>query len=211
MKSESAFLERIKQNDQKASEKAWNDLFDHYEQPVTSYIRTLNCRDQNDIDEVYQETLIRLHRVCHKLKLTSSFKTYLCSVAKYSWFELLRDRRKQRALFDYEEKSLEELSKDEDILAESDDPIYQLRDIPVLAEDKLNEVYVLLKKRKSTCENVIKKRFVQKLSLSEIAEELGMEYGAVKTKISNCKKTFRELLEQVGVQFPTSSITKSDE
>ncbi|MBN2633366.1 MAG: RNA polymerase sigma factor [Bacteroidales bacterium] len=89
--SDKSIIRGIKDQD----DKILNWLYDNYYQPVKSYV-TKNSGTADDVSDVFQDSIIVLYRqICEdKLELTTDLKGYFYSIARNTWNNSLRKKKK---------------------------------------------------------------------------------------------------------------------
>lgn len=204
MISDSDLLELIKQNDRKA----WRELYGHYKNPIGNFMRNWSCKGP-DFDDVYQETMIRLDAKCHTIKLDVTLKTIVIAIAKRVWFETLRNRKKHGTLADDEQRVFTQLSTEEEIKPDSEEPFFNPEEEVFDISGKVVEA--MLKMRSGDCADIFHARYWYKTKVDKVAEQFGINYNSMRTKIYECKQSLKRLLQKAGVKFPTSKNSKDDE
>ena len=205
MISDSDLLEGIKQNDRKA----WRELYGRYKNPIGNFMRNWSCKGP-DFDDVYQETMIRLDAKCHTISLEFTLKTILIAIAKRVWFETLRNRKKHGTLADDEQRIFSQLTQEEEVKPDSPDTF-----VNPYGEEAFDitgkVVEAMTKMRSGDCADIFHARYWYKIRVDKVAEQFGINYNSMRTKIYECKQSLRRLLQKAGVKFPTSKNSKDDE
>ena len=204
MISDSDLLELIKQNDRKA----WRELYGRYKNPIGNFMRNWSCKGP-DFDDVYQETMIRFDAQCQNINLEATLKTIIISIAKRVWFETLRNRKKNGILADSEQRVFAQLSTEEQIKPDSEEPFFNPEEEVFDLSGKVVEA--MLKIRSGDCADIFHARYWYKIRVDEVAEQFGINYNSMRTKIYECKQSLKRLLQKAGVRFPTSKNSKDDE
>lgn len=204
MTSDSALLERIKQNDRKA----WRELYERYKNPIGNFMRNWSCKGP-DFDDVYQETMIRFDAQCQNINLEATLKTIIISIAKRVWFETLRNRKKYGILADEEQQVFTRLSTDDEVKPDSEEPFFNPEEEVFDISGKVVEA--MLKMRSGDCADIFHARYWYKTKVDKVAEQFGINYNSMRTKIYECKQSLKRLLQKAGVKFPTSKNSKDDE
>ncbi|MFN3382628.1 MAG: RNA polymerase sigma factor [Runella zeae] len=204
MISDSTLLERIKQNDRKA----WQELYASYKSPIGNFMRNWSCKGP-DFDDVYQETMIRFDAQCHTIRLDATLKTIIISIAKRVWFETLRNRKKYGILADEEQRVFTRLSMDDEVKPDSEEPFFNPEEEVFDISGKVVEA--MLKMRSGDCADIFYARYWYKIRVDKVAEQFGINYNSMKTKIYECKQSLKRLLQKAGVKFPTSKNSKNNE
>lgn len=204
MISDSDLLELIKQNDRKA----WRELYGRYKNPIGNFMRNWSCKGP-DFDDVYQETMMRLDAKCHTINLDVTLKTILIAIAKRVWFETLRNRKKHGILVDDEQRVFSQLTADEELKSDSEELIFNPEEEAFDITGKVVEA--MTKMRSGDCADIFHARYWYKIRVDQVAEQFGINYNSMRTKIYECKQSLKRLLQKAGVKFPTSKNSKDDE
>ncbi len=183
------------------SDAAWAEVFKKFHGPTQIFLRTYSCYDK-DFEDIFQETLIRFEANVKTLDLRTNLKTYLFSVAKNVWFEVLRFRKKHGIEID-----IDEVVNDEE--PNHFEPFF----LPFEEEFSIFEQVrdAILKIKMKNCKDLIVMRFWYKNSITDISEELNLTYSSAKSKLSICLLALKEILIEEGIKFPESKNSKEDE
>ena len=152
-------------------------LIERYEKPLAAVLqRALGASP--DVDDVFQETWIRVVRSAHRYDPAQRFSAWLFAIA----WNLVKDRWAKRvpvadvdlALMASREPSPEERAVEAD-------QAEQLRELVARLPERLAQAILL--------------RYFEELSEREVADRLGIPVGTVKSRIHNGLKLMRELDE----------------
>lgn len=127
----------------------------------------------SDVDDVVQESLLTISRKVHGLKAAAAFSSWLFVVIKREC------RRLQRMMFRHE--PLDDDMVEQQLASRSDDA---LRIDLANALESLPAHYL----------EVILLRDFEELTIAEIAERLGEQAGAVKSRLHRARELVREYL-----------------
>ncbi len=181
-------IERIKNGDTAA----YNDIVARYYGRIYARVSQL-LKNKQDAEEVTQDAFIRAHRGLDKFRGDAAFSTWLYQIATnlahnryWYWF-----RRKR----DYSISLDQPLSTDGDLTLENVMPCSG--ETP--AEAAVNQEFV---DRVSECMNglnekhkeVLILRNVKNLSYEEIAQQLEISVGTVKSRIARGRESLRDLM-----------------
>ena len=152
-------------------------LIERYRKPLAAVLhRALGSSP--DVDDVFQETWIRVVRSAHRYDPTQRFSTWLFTIAwnvvKNRW-----ETRRPAADVDLAEMHARERSPEEQ--AVDTDRAEQVRELVARLPERLEQAILL--------------RYFEELSESEVAERLGIPVGTVKSRIHNGLKLMREFDE----------------
>ncbi len=192
-KSESALrdellIQRIKQGEAAA----YNDMIDCYWDRIFARVHSL-LKNKQDAEEVTQDAFIRAHRGLENFRGDASFSTWLYQIATnlahnryWYWF---RRKRDQSISLD------QPLSDDGDLTLENVMPA--AGESP--AEAAVTQEFV---DRVSDCmsglndkhREVLLLRNVHNFSYEEIAQELDISVGTVKSRIARARESLRDLM-----------------
>ncbi len=139
---------------------------------------------QDDVLDAYQDALIILYENVRKGKLTelsSSPKTYLFSIGKYTLLNSLKRQGKQRTL-------VSEAVEQEVSWTPPDDEL----------NDRQQRLMVALKGLGKSCQELIDLFYYQRLSIREIVAKTGLKNeNTVKAQKSRCVKSLRANMQKV--------------
>lgn len=181
-------IQRIKEGDVAA----YNDIVARYYDRIFARVSQL-LKNKQDAEEVTQDAFIRAHRGLDKFRGDASFSTWLYQIATnlahnryWYWFRRKRDQS----------ISLEQpLSEDGDLTLESvmpcegEDPSEA-----ALTQEFVERVGVCMQSLNEKHKEVLILRNVQNLSYEEIADELQISVGTVKSRIARARESLRELM-----------------
>lgn len=181
-------IERIKNGDTAA----YNDMVTRYWDRIFSRVHNL-LKNQEDAEEVTQDAFIRAHRGLENFRGDASFSTWLYQIATnlahnryWYWFRRKRDFS---------------ISLDQPLTADGDMTLENV--MPCEGEDPsdaaLTQEFV---DRVSECmlglgdkhREVLTLRNVRNFSYDEIADELEISVGTVKSRIARARESLRDLM-----------------
>lgn len=158
---------------------AFDELVERWNAPLWGYVRRLVGDDENAADTL-QEVWLRILRALPGLKDPSRIRPWLFGIARRALMDRLRG---QYAAPMADDSALDELLAPEpstDLLDDIDELQEELAKMP-FAE---REVLVLF--------------YLHELSLSQVAELLGVPVGTVKSRLYRARKMLRDRLELKG-------------
>jgi len=185
VKHSDPYINALLTNDQRGVQ----DIYNTYLPRIEAIIAKMGG-SKDEAWEVFQESLIVILNKAQQsdFQLSSSFYTFLVSIAKFKWFNESKKKHKKNVTID----EIGTLSDEEDIM----ESLLKLERFQ-LYKKKLSEL-------DPTCQKLFES-FFNKVPLRKIAEELGLttenaakqkKYKCQKKLIENIKKdvTFKQLL-----------------
>jgi RNA polymerase sigma-70 factor (ECF subfamily) len=183
-----ALVARFKAGD----ESAFEEMVSRYWDRIYAMVHKL-LRNTQDAEEVTQDAFIRAHRGLDKFRGDSSFSTWLYQIATnlarnryWYWFRRKRDKS---------------ISFDQPIAAESTTTLAEIfpadvespEDIAITNEfkDRVASAMELLNEKHR---EALVLRNIKNLTYEEIAEELKISIGTVKSRIARARESLREKL-----------------
>lgn len=152
-------------------------LIERYKKPLAAVLqRALGASPE--VDDVFQETWIRVVRSAHRYDPAQRFSAWLFAIA----WNLVKDRWAKRAPIDDVDLNAmhsRERSPEEQALAS--DEAEHVRELVMRLPERLAQAILL--------------RYFEELSESEVAERLGIPVGTVKSRIHNGLKLMRDFHE----------------
>ncbi|MCL6452284.1 MAG: RNA polymerase sigma factor [Alicyclobacillus sp.] len=137
----------------------------------------------NDVDDLTQEILVKAYQSRNAFR-GGNFRAYLCRIARNHCYDALRKRR-LRSEVTLEDAAVEQWA----VSAETPETV-------ALADESTREVYALLTELGETDREILVMRHLNDMSYQEIAEVMGMQAGAVRTRVSRARQKVQELLER---------------
>ncbi len=181
-------IERIKNGDTAA----YNDMVARYWDRIFARVLQL-LKNKQDAEEVTQDAFIRAHRGLENFRGDASFSTWLYQIATnlahnryWYWF-----RRKR----DYSISIDQPLTEDGDLTLESVMPCEgESPAEAAVTHEFVNRVAECMNGLNEKHKEVLILRNVKNLSYEEIAQELGISVGTVKSRIARGRESLRELM-----------------
>lgn len=192
MLKDSEILDALKSKDPNRRNLALGSLYKNEKVriKIRQFLEHYNA-DKVDFDDVLQEGIIRLdENVRHnKFNEQSKISTYLISICRFVILNFLK--KKEDATFD----PTTYMSDEEKLnapLAESLIEANEFRDEKKHRDDIL---IVLIKQMRAKCRDGITLFHINKLSMAEIAQEIGVKNAnQAKKTISECRKQLRKMI-----------------
>ena len=152
-------------------------LIERYKKPLAAVLnRALG--PSPDVDDVFQETWIRVVRSAHGYDPSYRFSGWLFSIA----WNLVKDRWSKRvAVADVDLATMPSRERSAEENAVASDRAERVRELVARLPERMSQVILL--------------RYFEELSEQEVAERLGIPVGTVKSRIHN---GLRKLAESIG-------------
>lgn len=184
--NERALVERARKGDSAAFEK----LVTLYERKVyaTAYRYTGNEHDAMDVS---QDVFIRIFRFLNTFNLESSFSTWVYRITVNVCKDYIRKRTARGEL------PLELTDEDGEYTVEISDTTYDPVEIYEQSELR-QEIRAAIDDLPPSYKEIIVLRDLGGLSYEEIAQELQIEIGTVKSRLSRAREKLRKFLLQSG-------------
>lgn len=137
--------------------------------------------DSDTAEDLTQETLVKVYQKLSSYKGTGSFSQWTLAIAKNTFYDWLRQTK----------NAAEPISKYETVIpgARSTEKLFMQKHMSTCL---LKQVANIGKKESV----LLKAKFIEGLSLQEIAEQLSTSPNAVKTALARAKKKLKERLVQ---------------
>jgi len=178
MDNEQELLSQLK----KGLPQAFRSLYKNQYKVVASLILKMGG-DQNDVEDVFQETLYVLVKKIREpnFQLTAKISTLMHAIARNIWLKKLKKGSKEVS---FENDSL----ISDDLAGDSQPQDHQEKELMIgVLLDNINALG-------EDCRNVIRMIYFKKLSHAEVAEELGYSLSFVKVKKFRCLGYLRKMV-----------------
>lgn len=169
---------------------AYDLLVGRYKDPLSNYLYRF-LGDMKEVEDLLQETFLRVYRNRHSYRRIAKFSTWLYTIAGNLARSEYR-KRKRRKVF-----SLQAVNRD--------DEEYEV-EIPdeTFSPDRHTEsvfqgryIHEALKRIPSEFREVVVLRDIQQLAYEEIADITGLPMGTVKSRINRGRTKLQVMLEEV--------------
>ncbi len=186
--SDQLALERARNGDAGA----YNELVLKYQGRIFSKVFSM-LRNRQDAEEITQDTFIRAYRVLSSFRGTANFSSWIYQIGinlahnRY-WYWRRRKRNESMSL---------DATIGEDAGATLHDILADTAQGPGSEADQnefVRKVAESMEQLKPEHAHILTMRNVQNLSYEEIAEELGLSIGTVKSRINRAREALRELM-----------------
>ena len=159
------------------SAEAFSELVDRYRAPIVRLAYRLT-RDPDEAKDIAQDAFLRAYRRIGEFRPDRPFARWLFVIARNASLDAIR-RRRRLVLLDFGDAPPAELGPEE--LA--------------LRSDQATRVHAALEALPQKYRSVLQLYYVSELRYREIALELDIPIGTVKTYISRAKRRLRDNLE----------------
>jgi len=183
-----ALVARFKDGD----EAAFEEMVSRYWDRIYAMVLQL-LRNSQDAEEVTQDAFIRAHRGLEKFRGDSSFSTWL--------YQIATNLARNRYWYWWRRKRDKSVSFDQALGGESDTTLAEIfpadietpQDIAVTNEFQ-ERVTAAMELLNTKHREVLVLRNVKSLSYEEIANQLGISIGTVKSRIARARESLRDRL-----------------
>jgi RNA polymerase sigma-70 factor (ECF subfamily) len=152
-------------------------------------------RNQADAEEITQDTFIRAHRALARFRGDSSLSTWLhriaLNLARNRYWYFFRRRRHVTQSLDCPLRAGDPATFADRVADEAPDQIRTL-----MLEEFSALVAACVRRLEARPREILLLRTVRDLSYEEIAAELGIGLGTVKSRLARARESLRQLLEQ---------------
>jgi RNA polymerase sigma-70 factor (ECF subfamily) len=179
----------------KGDEKAFGFLLNTFWNDVYNYL-LMRYKNENDAEEITITTFAIAFDKIHTFDERYQFKTWLITIAKNRYLDLLRQQKKN-ILHTSVPQTQEETNELFDVMDDSPTAEDQL-----IIEQNLKKLLSCIKKLKPPYQEVINLRYFQELSYKEIAERLQEPINNIKIKLVRAKKLLAESIHESYEQHP---------
>jgi RNA polymerase sigma-70 factor (ECF subfamily) len=165
---------------QEGNRDAFSRLVDLYDRRLLYFIRRILGETDGALD-VLQSVWLNVHRKLRKLRAPDAFRVWLYRIAHDEAITELRRKTRRPVLVDHVEtmQSADETS------------------VNVTAFDNVELVHVALQDLSVDHRRVLTLRFLEDMSIEEIAEVVGLSSGTVKSRLHYAKHALRRRIEEL--------------
>ena len=156
-------------------------LIERYQKPLAAVLQRALGKSP-DVDDVFQETWIRVVRSAHRYDPEQRFSAWLFAIA----WNLVKDRWSRRVTHDDVDLAAmvsPDRSPEEKVVA--DDRAERVRELVAQLPERLAQAILL--------------RYFEELSEKEVAARLGIPVGTVKSRLHHGLRRLAETIEEEGL------------
>lgn len=161
----------------KGEKSALTELIEGHQKSLANFFCKLGG-SRTDAEDLIQETFLRVYKAAKNYEVKAKFSTFLYMLARHTWIDHLR--HKGRRITETTEYPLE-LVKDEDKRIQHVEAAEEVQRHLNRLSDKYRDVVVL--------------SFFMKFKYAEIAEQLDIPIGTVRSRLHEAMKRLREMTE----------------
>ncbi|CAN5850629.1 sigma-70 family RNA polymerase sigma factor [soil metagenome] len=182
--------EELMQQFQHGTVEAFNLLVQRYSERLSHYLYRFT-KDMRRVEDLLQETFLRVYRNRHSYRPVAKFSTWLYTIAGNLARSEYRKRKRRQTY------SLQSQNRDgEEYELQIPDDTYA-SDIDIERGIQDHHIQSALDRVPEKFREVVVLRDVQELSYEEIAEITGLPMGTVKSRINRGRIKLQDLLEGV--------------
>lgn len=162
--------------------KAFEVLFDHYKEMIREL---LHKRTNNDFDtsDLMQETFIKAFLNLEKYNGRYTFAQWIHTIARNTFIDHIRRRNSGNNLL-----PIDENTSSHEVSRNSPEDIF-------IAKEKREEIEKNIHKLSPRYRRIIELRYYRELSYEEIALEMGIPTGTVKTNLHRAKENLNKIIK----------------
>lgn len=160
--------------------KEFNEIYKEYYDSLYGFLLKLTGGDAYTAEEILQETFFQVFLSLHRYKGQCLFFTWLCQVAKNTYFKYLRKRKEMAVDVSFLERELTEHGDDVELLYEKKQMQQELRRAILKLGKKQRDVLIL--------------RVYFELPFREIGTLLHIEEQAAKVRYHRGKEALKKLM-----------------
>lgn len=173
---------------EEGDQRAYADLMRMYKEPI--YLMLLKMtNDPTEADDLTIEAFGKAFASLHLYTPTHAFSTWLFSIATNNCVDFIRKKRLQTIYLD-------------DLRTRSDDELYEYPipsndDNPeeeIIKEQRVQLLREMVQQLKPRYRRLVELRYFEELSYEEIAQELDMPLGTVKTQLYRARDLLHNIL-----------------
>lgn len=173
------YIKAFKAGDQEA----FNYIYNYYKNSLYYFIFSYT-KDSQDAEEVFQDTFVRIHNRIQDLEKLESFESWAFSIAHSMTMSFLK-RNKKKKYFQLEE----DIDVEDDFSIVDDYEKGEVVDTLKKGFEELNPIF----------KSVAQLRYLEELSVNEIADTLSVPVGTVKRRLSRIREIMQPILEKQGI------------
>ncbi len=171
---------------QRGDRAAYDRLYQKYRRPIVSFLNTM-IQDRAVVDELFQETFLKLYRSREGYEPRAKFSTFLWTIAKRTALDWIEKKKEITVGFGDDEESVPGI----DLLLESDLPSAEQALIDHAEARGIEDCIAKLSEPERLLCGL---RMHSELSYEEIAAQTGAPLGTVKTKLYRIREKLTKCL-----------------
>ena len=166
----------------------FQELCQNYSKDLQKFIFTLTRKDNYDMEEIFQNTMVQALQGLHSLKENEKMKSWLFSIAKTEARRFYSKNKRYEQIINVEVSELDWSNDiwDKDFAKVIEDKVFVLSLMNMLNEDE-HQIFLL--------------HFVYDMTLKEISDILHMNNSTVRTIHFRGLKKCRKMLEERGMSY----------
>lgn len=175
------------------------EIMGRYHKRILALVRRF-LQNDHDAEDVAQDTFIRAHRALANFRGDSALSTWLVRIAmnlacnRY-WYFFRRQRQNtislNQPLTDAQTNPLTEI-----IAADAPSPLRL-----AIRNEFVDLVADCLEKLEAPHREILRMRYLQHYSYEEIGDELGINFGTVKSRVARAREKLRKLILEAAPEF----------
>ena len=158
-----------------------NQIYKEYAEVVYGFIFRM-CRDENLAEDILQDTFLKAIEKINTFDQRCKLTTWLCQIAKNTYFDYLRKLKQNEEVFLDEELTYERNNLPEEV---------------VISKENQQEILLMIHKLQEPYKEVFLLRFYAELSFKEIAQIFGKSEVWGRVTYLRSKDMLLELLKSV--------------
>ena len=164
---------------------AYKALYEDFFKLVNSYV-TRNSGNQEDSKDIFQDTIIALHRLITKkdfvLKENTKLSTLIFAIAKRLWLSKIRGSKLKLINEDIGNMDYQFQSDEEEIVKKR-----EIETVHVMIKEKFEELG-------QECRQLLNLYYFKKEKMKKIAEVMNYSEGFVRVKKNRCMNELKKML-----------------
>lgn len=171
----------LKKNLRAGDPAAFRALYENYAPRLTGFVIRFGC-NREEVDEIVQETFVRVWQHRHNINPEASFSTYIITIAK----NLVYNQVRRAAVRD---KYLRQISAQ--VVQQHTHSAINVREL----QQFIGKAILLLPDK---CRQIFRKSRLEGYSNQQIADEMSISKSTVENQINKAQKIIRKCLKENG-------------
>jgi RNA polymerase sigma-70 factor (ECF subfamily) len=156
---------------------ALSELIERHQRPLSNFFMKMGGSTREDAEDLIQDTFLRLYKAAARYEAKAKFSTFLYMLARHTWIDGLRHKNRRITMtgdlsLDHLPQAVNEVEQSE-ISQDMQEYLNRLK-------EKYREVVVL--------------SFFMKFKYAEIAEQLEIPIGTVRSRLHEAMKQLKNLM-----------------